>query len=812
MTPNETDLRPAPAAVDAAARPANLFASLHRHLRGRYPWAIALILAGTLGGAALGVFTTKPLYRSQGLLYVEPSLPSPRDPAGERVPPMLSAFVQAQVDFMQDSRVIRRALENPEWRKLDLPQQDGPVEAFREGLSVLRPQAGLHLVVSFEHPDPRAAVAGLKALVEAYQDLSLEKNQQPDKTRYEDLQARATTLSSQIEDLNRSILKAAEEFGSPDGLAKMEGAYHQQFVEAMAELSRVRRGLRIAEGAAPPETTAPAPAGDLPPDEIGLRDAQMAGLLREREGRKAEILRLQTEEELGEQHPRLKAARAELERVERWIVSYAETWNRATREGRSPRPPANDAEREVTRLRAEEQIWLAAVDLAREKTKELGSVRSRIEDLQLTKKSREDQLQAVNLALEEIRAELMGKGRVRELSAGELPSRPSKDKRFQNALVLGALFGGLGLVVMLLIARLDRRFRYSSDLGAEPGSVPLLGLLPSIPTKDAPDETWKVADVATQQIRTMVQIVLGRREGKALCVGGGCARTGKTTLAFVLGLGSAGAGLRTLLVDGDPLGRGLTTLFNRLLLRRLERRLDPEESGEPGWNGTVATEPLRAAMGLFKRAGHRTAEPLLDLARRAAADLPREEAGAALLDLARYVRRGLSPEERERFLAAAPAAETGLDPEALRAEAEGETGLFRHLAGRPLADCAEGTGLVNLSLLPLARCAAERAAGLSVGAVNLLLTEARRDFDLVLVDTGPLPGDPTASLFAAATDLTVLVCSRGDERPHIARTIAHLKDLRAEVAGLIFNRAGFADAVSSSYSQSQSSRSRSLGE
>src|SRR4051812_38226328 len=54
---------------------ANPLLVVHRLLRGRYLWAVALGLVGLIGGGIGGYLATKPTYQSAGLVRVRPTLP-----------------------------------------------------------------------------------------------------------------------------------------------------------------------------------------------------------------------------------------------------------------------------------------------------------------------------------------------------------------------------------------------------------------------------------------------------------------------------------------------------------------------------------------------------------------------------------------------------------------------------------------------------------------------------------------------------------------------------------------------------------------
>jgi Mrp family chromosome partitioning ATPase len=74
-------------------------------------------------------------------------------------------------------------------------------------------------------------------------------------------------------------------------------------------------------------------------------------------------------------------------------------------------------------------------------------------------------------------------------------------------------------------------------------------------------------------------------------------------------------------------------------------------------------------------------------------------------------------------------------------------------------------------------------------AMRRLLDQARRHFDTVLIDTGPMLGSVEASALAREVDGVVFVIARG-QRPYLVqRAMEEMRMVGGEVAGLIFNRA-----------------------
>jgi Mrp family chromosome partitioning ATPase len=78
---------------------------------------------------------------------------------------------------------------------------------------------------------------------------------------------------------------------------------------------------------------------------------------------------------------------------------------------------------------------------------------------------------------------------------------------------------------------------------------------------------------------------------------------------------------------------------------------------------------------------------------------------------------------------------------------------------------------------------------ISGAALQRFIDRARQRFDIILLDSGPVPGSIEASIASAHADAVVLVVARGDTRPYVDRSIAYLRELPVSFAGLVFNRA-----------------------
>jgi polysaccharide biosynthesis transport protein len=116
-------------------------------------------------------------------------------------------------------------------------------------------------------------------------------------------------------------------------------------------------------------------------------------------------------------------------------------------------------------------------------------------------------------------------------------------------------------------------------------------------------------------------------------------------------------------------------------------------------------------------------------------------------------------------------------------------GVLEAVANRVLLEFVRTTDIADVAILPVGTTHSHHASTLSPVALRRLLSEAKKHFDIILVDTGPILGSIEASLVCAAADRTILTVARGQQRILVERSIGHLQAIGADVAGVVFNRA-----------------------
>ncbi|BAM02492.1 AAA family ATPase [Phycisphaera mikurensis] len=333
---------------------------------------------------------------------------------------------------------------------------------------------------------------------------------------------------------------------------------------------------------------------------------------------------------------------------------------------------------------------------------------------------------------------------------GVEPTQPSNAGARLQLAVLGFMGGaGMGLALIVLVGLLDSRLRHSADVKNGLYKTRMLGVLPSLPDSLTDPEQAERAAHAVNHIRTLLQI--NGPSDRVFSITGPAAGSGKSSLTVAMGLSFAASGNRVLLIDGDIVGAGLT------------RRL-----------GAVVAKPF--------------AEAVRESGRVSAADLDEAEAMAmhknvSLADA--LVETGRLSREEAASIAG-------------RAE-DSAVGVVDVCEGLRLEDCVAPSGIPRLHVLPVGNARPEDAGLLSPKTLRKLLSAAREQYDIALIDTGPVLGSLEASMAAAEADATVLIVSRGDSRKIAERSLAHLREVGASVRGVVFNHALDDDLADSSY-------------
>lgn len=538
--------------------PANPLMQLHALLRGRYLWAVGLALLGMIAGGIAGYTAKEPTFRSSGLIRVRPSLPRILYQTEQSsVPPMFEASVAVQAELMQSRRVVEHALDQPEWKALGRPREHDDPVALRDGLEVNIPSPQL-ISVAFVDRDPKVAAAAVNAVIGSYMALYGDGNGDEGSTSstMAVLEKRRDELTGELNQVLETIRQIADEFGS--------SALQSMYEFKLAELNKLESQLRQAQINLAAAQSADADLFSDPTDSLFSDELMLKGYLTER----IELeRRLQgTRSSFGPRHPEVIRLAASIEEIDRQVVEIRQRLR--SRKESSPLTEATLPDGtplpSTPRLRAAEAGLRALYEMVKRETVELGRKNLQIEKLRAEETNLRTALSETKGRIEQLTLESHVSGRVSVIGRGEVPVRAYKDKRVQLGAAGALAGGGAGVGIVLLLGLIDRRLKYASDAQKEfhhPGY--LFGVLPAVPDDLSDPNQVMVAAQCVHRIRALLQIRRRATGHKVFSITSPTAGDGKTSLTVALGTSLAVSGSRTLLIDCDLEGAGLTVRLKK---------------------------------------------------------------------------------------------------------------------------------------------------------------------------------------------------------------------------------------------------------
>lgn len=716
---------------------------MHRLLRGRYAWAIVLaLLLGGAGGYA-GMKLGRRTYQSVGLVNIVPVHVITQSDSQFN-----EQFVDAQAAMMRSQHVMDLALDDHLWQNARGTRSDEVEADFAKELDVTR--QGSLLVVKFTDPDPQAAQLAVQTTLQAFEKLFNEDQAANGGFAQNRLTQTRSALSQKLASITVEINAKADPYG-PDGLQAERTFKIQQLQDidrALDQLTRTQ--VEIASAA----TTQPGVAKSV--DELAVTDAVLAQLIQRKHDLVNQIAAMQAAGFL-EKNQGLIKLRSQLQVTDDDIQDRAELVRTI---------PLREDANGTLGLRSKLPVKDAIAFLNSRKTKlqsELTGLSASIADIEGKRIEAARIQNDLNVVEETLHHWDVEQTRYRlEITRAERPLTPYRDTRvsFASAGGLGGVILGFGLIMLLGLA--DRRIRTPADAKGNLGGRPMLGVLPHLPEDLSDPEKAAAAAHGVHEIRTLLQIWGRGRNHQVFGITSAAPGSGKTSLTAALGLSFAAAGFKTLLIDCDLIGGGLTSRIDAMLRPKIGQILLRR--------GLITDEQLRYALKHARASTRPLGEILLEQQYVTEADLTA----------------------------------------AIAAQSQESVGLLDAMAGDDLADCVVETGVSGLWVLPLGGATAQHAGTLSPEVLNRVINTARESFDVVLIDTGPVPGSLEASVTASQVDAIVLTIARGDRRPAVERSLAHLQSLGARIAGIVFNRARERDIDTSTSSRISSAGSRPL--
>lgn len=755
------EIAEAPQSTAAAPAP-NPVLVIHSLLRGRYHWAIllGLVLGGI--GVVLGYKLPPIKYRSSGLIRVLPNKEKILYTNEENsLMPMFDAFVESQVSLINSPRVLDYAMQNPEWQALGRGLSPDVVSKFRDSVEVEHPRGSEVIIISFSDANQNAAMVAVRAITQAYRDLYGENDADNPAHILQILEDRRATLRAEVDGWRSRIMAIADEFGTTD-----IDAY---FSNMLQEVNNIENELQqtqllLASADAPvavskdKASTQPVVKPVTSLEMLARLDPQLQHLMQERQSQQWALTKMETR--LGEKNPDVVSTRKLVDELTTQINDRAASLTTAAQGTMvsvpitSPGPGASTIDVQALRRKAENLQKMLVQ--ARAKLLDVGKKNLTLQNLKASEEISKQRFDETTSRIEHLNVESNAGGRIVVISNGDRPLEPYKDKRVAAAAGGGAGGMVLGIGLMTLIGLINRRFRSLADAQAVTNpAIPLLGVLPDLPSEIENPEEAAAAAHCLHHIRTALQIHRDSHDERVYAITSPAAGAGKTSTTLALGLSFAAARSKTLLIDCDIVGGGLTARIKKTCHRKIGQILMRE--------GLLSEEQLAKALPIAQKYHKRLGEVLVKLGWLTTADIDH----------------------------------------ALTVQTQSHLGLLDVLNGEPLAECAIGTGIPGLFVLPLGGAMSAHVGQLSPYAMRAIVDAARREYDAVLIDTGPVLGSLEAAIVAAEADKVLIVLSRGESHALAQKSISKVRSIGARIAGLVFNRATLEDVEVSGYSSAR---------
>jgi len=423
-------------------------------------------------------------------------------------------------------------------------EHEKTVDTFLDQLAVSVKGQSRVIVVYFTSENPEKSAKIADAVAEAYIIEQLE-------AKFQATQKANQWLAGKLQDLRKQAAAsdgAVEEFRRRAGLLQSkDGTIISQQVSnlnaqlivarseraaAEARLDQIRQMIRAAGGA------------EAAADVLGSPTIQ------ELSKQEAEVKRKLADlsQEMGDRHPRLISARAELKDLQAKITAEVSK-------------VVQKLEAEAGVARARESSLLASTQQVEARLGQANASEVQLRALEREADANKALLQQFLSRFEEITAQsdLVGQQtNARILSRAVVPERPSEPKKLQILALVFVAASGLAAALVLLVENMDRGFRSGEQIEASTGARPL-GLIPVFKgrRRDGGPAGWVVKNPSSlfgesvRGVYTSLLISHAKPAPRTVLITSSQPKEGKTTLACCLARISAISGKRVVIVEAD---------------------------------------------------------------------------------------------------------------------------------------------------------------------------------------------------------------------------------------------------------------------
>ncbi|MCW5612221.1 MAG: chain length determinant protein EpsF [Rubrivivax sp.] len=436
-------------------------------LRARW-WVVLLVLGLTVGTTVVVSLLLPKQYSATASVVVDfkPDPISAIAFGGAASP----TFLATQVDIIRSERVAQRVVrnlrlnENPQVRQqwLDATNGEGSIETwlgtvFQQQMDVQPSRESSVIAISYKAPDPRFAAGLANAFAQAYIDTALELRTNPARQFNEFFDARAKEARDALEKAQARL----SSFQKTNGII----ASDERLDIENSRLNELSSQLTALQAVAAESAFRQAQAQGAQADRLQdvLNNPVVAGLRSEINRNEALLQQLTTR--LGDNHPQVREAKANLAELRRRLD--AET----TKVAGSVGVTSNINQRREAEVRRQ-------LEAQRAKVMQMKSVRDQgmviMQDVTNAQRAYDAVLQRFTQTNLESQAT---QSNVNLLTQAQPPIEHSSPNLMLNTALAVFLGGLLALGTALLLELMDRRVRNPEDAVAALG-LPVIGVMP----------------------------------------------------------------------------------------------------------------------------------------------------------------------------------------------------------------------------------------------------------------------------------------------------------------------------------------------
>lgn len=542
---------PSPHQAQAPASPA---AMVQRLLRGRVALAIVLALIGAIIGAGAGYMSQAPTYNASGQLRISPIIQMAEK---DGTVPYYQQFMNSETQTITSPAIVNEVAKLEPWKTV-VGKNPEALADLGATTKVIYPRNTFNLNIDYSNPDPKIAAAGVQTLIKAYQNQYKTYANTPLAKKLAELEARVASTTAANAAAEKTINDITATYGTPD-LQNLVSAAQNKVETIDRELRGNENNFKAATDAAVARN---GPGGKIPLSELAAVEPVLASMINDLRNSQSQMAI--DASMLGANHRKVQQQKTIIDIKQSGIEATAETIRKEILAiipdfvkggGDKIRITPGDMkvlETRVNTLRTE----MAA---ARKDRDQIAADAGKVAYQQTAMKTAEKNLTEMNEQLTNLRYQAAAAGNLEIMKDGSFATKAS-DKKILFGLA-GAMAGAMiPVALLMLLGLMDTRFRYSDDAaGQSMAGIPLLGILPNLPDRLSDPAQASIAAHCVHQIRTMLQLNSMRDHSTVFAVTSASSGDGKTSLSLALGLSFAASGSRTLLIDADLVGGGLTS-------------------------------------------------------------------------------------------------------------------------------------------------------------------------------------------------------------------------------------------------------------